>query len=90
MQAMTFDRRDILGAWLVAAFALAAIGVVSPLAARDAAPAASVDAGQLRTSARALSVSDAMPLPYDAEDFAEWLARRRGSEIATGPTDPDS
>ena len=90
MKAMTFDRRDILGAWLVAAFALAAIGVISPLAARQAAPGLALDAGQLRPAARALSVSDAMPLLYDAEDFAEWLARHRGTETAAGPTDADS
>ena len=89
MQATTFDRRDILGAWLVAAFALATIGIISPLAARQAEPLA-VDAGQLRPPARPLSVSDAMPLDYDAEDFAEWLARHRGSGIAAGPTDADS
>ena len=89
MQATTFDRRDILGAWLVVGFALATIGIISPLAARQADPGLAVGGGQLRPAARALSVSDAMPLPYDAEDFAEWLARHRGTEIAAGPTDAD-
>jgi len=84
------DRREILGAWFVAGLALAALGMVPVMAARDSVPSMRGDAGALRSSAGGGTAAEALPLRYDAGDFADWLATRGAEPAARGPADADS
>ena len=82
------ERGEMLGAWLVAALALAVLGMVPEMAAREAATPARAQAATPPRTATA-GAPDALPLRYDAADFADWLATRSAAP-ASGPADADS
>jgi hypothetical protein len=86
---MSMDRTELLGAWLVAGLALAVIGIVPLVGARQA-ETGYADVAPARSSALTRSTSGELPFEYDAEDFGDWLSRRRGGPPPSGPTDADS
>jgi hypothetical protein len=86
--ALAIDRRELLGAWLVAGLALAAAGAAPLFALRDADPGPGF--ALRRPAIAAPAHAGAMPLGYDAVDFGEWLSRRGGGAAFAGLTDADS
>ena len=87
---MSMHRSEILGAWLVAGLALTALGIAPLLGVRESTPGVAAEIASPRSNPATRAGGGQLPLVYDAEDFGEWLARRGGEPVASGPTDADS
>lgn len=87
---MSTNGQEALGAWLVAALALTALGIVPLVSAREPATGFAIDVVPSRPASLAPAGGRELPFEYDAQDFGDWLSRRGGTPVAQGATDADS